>query len=669
LILLALVLPAAAAPAHAPALAQSIARIALTQIGVADSPAVTSFSDPDCDPYSTLVGSGEPNADDCGLSKSFNIQDQNEPWCSDFVTWVWRRAGVTRDISTLNADASSFYLWGLEQHQRLRPDRGRPIAGDAAVFYPRGRITSATWADHVGIVVRVNRDGTVNLVNGDFLGPSNISVRYNERVHLTSWASRVWGRGEQWVLVAPPSGPQPAAPDLRVSGPRTAVVAGTSVSFSAYAPGPVSGYRWTFGDGREWNVSSRAVSHVFTQDGRYPVTVTASSPLGTATTRTLSVFVTGASSPVASVPDISDWYSPSTDTYLFRQAGGFRHAGGRLTAGRRDGWRWRYAAVPGRPDSGSGLTALSYPDPRADDAMTPHVYYMSHGLLSQTYLGRSSWTAAPLAGRPAEGSAIVALARASGPEVFYFGAGGQLRSSAYHRGAWLTSRVTGPSATTVGSLALGATVSGPELFYLHGTTLLAARRAGAGWRTVPVRSTFGVAPGSPLAAVSTSGYRVDVFFRDRRGNLAVAAQDQHGWAVSQLPGAPAGTSLMAAAYPLDRHSTVGAPTRVRMTVFYQTRTSHQHRPAPHRPAPHRPARHRPAQHRPARPMRFSVAYSTAVTYSAGHGWRSGILRGTLSHDEAIGLDSLSLMRLRRARFRTGQGWLARWRPDRTGQAR
>jgi hypothetical protein len=356
----------------------------------------------------------------------------------------------------------------------------------------------------------------------------------------------------------------------------------------------------------------------------YPVTVTATSWLGTATTRTLDVLVTGASSPVASVPEASESYSPAVDTYLFRTVAGRtvsgrsisgRSVAGGLTVGRREGRHWRYAAVPGRPDNGSGLTALTYPDP---DAMTAHVYYISHGLLSETFLGISGWTFSPLAGWPAAGSAIAAVAGAPGPSVFYFAADGQLSSSAWNGDVWVLSRLRGPAATTVGSLALAATISGPELFYLHGHTLLAVRRAGTRWLTAPVRSPFGVAPESPLTAVSTGAHRADVFFIDGRGNLAMAAQGRHGWAVSQLPGTPAqlpgtpaqppgtpeATSLMAAAYPLGRHSTSGAPTPVGIAVFYRTRAG----------------RGRPG-----------------VTYSARGGWRSAVLRGSLAQDEAAWL--------------------------------
>jgi hypothetical protein len=48
-------------------------------------------------------------------------------------------------------------------------------------------------------VTAVNSNGTVNLVDGDFLGPSNISVQYNTDVPGPSWYSS----GEEWAFVSP----------------------------------------------------------------------------------------------------------------------------------------------------------------------------------------------------------------------------------------------------------------------------------------------------------------------------------------------------------------------------------------------------------------------------------------------------------------------------------
>jgi PKD repeat protein len=513
-------------------------------------------------------------------------------------------------MDELNAGASSFYGWGLEQHERLRPDRGRPAAGDAVVFYPPGRIRLGTSADHVGIVTEVNRDRTVDLVNGDFSGPANISVSYDRWVHLTSWAADVWGRGEQWVLVAPPSVRQPRAPAVALTGP-DAAVAGLPVSFRAASHSDGTKYWWTFGDGPTADVSGTTVSHVFTEAGVYPVTVSATSGQGTQTTRIRDVYVTAASSAVASVPVTTQWWSPTVDRYAFRPSPG------RLFAGTWNGRKWRWHSVSGRPDKGSGLTALSYPDQSVSDAITPHAYYISGASLSETYLGRFGWRSRRLPGRPVAGSAIAAYAGASGPEVFYFGAGGRLKESADINGRWSASAVAGPAAITLGSLALGATVNGPEVFYLSRNSLsghslsghslsedhlLAAVSTGRSWRTTQVSTPSGIAKDGPLAAVSASPYRVDVLFFDGQGDLSEAVPDRGGWQVSELPGptlpdplAP-DVTFSATSYLPGGQSSAGTPTEIGTAVYYR-----------------------------------SGSGQPVVTYSAaGQAWRSTVVSGRLA---------------------------------------
>ncbi len=130
-------------------------------------------------------------------------------------------------MNTITAQAGSFYDWGLRQEQPMRAGRGTPAAGDAVIFYPPGPIGPGTLADHVGIVTAVHPGGTVDLVNGDFLSATNIGVQYDPGIRLTSWASRIWHPGEQWLLVSPPAAGQPAAPRVAITGPATAVT-GTS---------------------------------------------------------------------------------------------------------------------------------------------------------------------------------------------------------------------------------------------------------------------------------------------------------------------------------------------------------------------------------------------------------------------------------------------------------
>jgi len=200
--------------------------VAESQVGVGDTPVSRSFSGPDCDPYTTLVGQ-RPGSARCGVDSRFKVRDQNEFWCSDFAKWVWTRARAGSGLGTLNPAAASFYTWAREHGQRPRFGSHAPAVGDAVVFYPPwAPVPDSRYADHVGIVVGVNAGGTVNLVNGDFGGGGiPITVEQDNNISLASWASQVWNRGEKWIFVspgavrpprppspAPPSTPQPPSP-------------------------------------------------------------------------------------------------------------------------------------------------------------------------------------------------------------------------------------------------------------------------------------------------------------------------------------------------------------------------------------------------------------------------------------------------------------------------
>jgi len=97
------------------------------------------------------------------------------------------------------------------------------------------------------------------------------------------------------------------------------------------------------------------------------------------------------------------WATTPVDEYLF-----VRSAGG-LAADTWDGASWLQVAVPGQPSAlpiprtaSGGITALSYPDPAAGDATTPHAYFRAgDGSLAQTYLGASGWVTQDLPGQPA----------------------------------------------------------------------------------------------------------------------------------------------------------------------------------------------------------------------------------------------------------------------------
>jgi hypothetical protein len=197
----------ASATPHAPHADQAsragIAAVAEGQVGVSDNPAELNFNSLDCDPYTALEAPWASTRG-CGTDATFNITDGSELWCADFAKWVWLQAGVTSDTSVLSPAAASFYTWGLEHHEQLRADATNARVGDAVVFYPPGTPPNGHYADHVGIITAVNPDGSIDLVNGDFLGPENISVQSDEEItSLGEWAAQMWGPAEQWVLVKP----------------------------------------------------------------------------------------------------------------------------------------------------------------------------------------------------------------------------------------------------------------------------------------------------------------------------------------------------------------------------------------------------------------------------------------------------------------------------------
>jgi hypothetical protein len=209
----------------------AIADIAVEQAqeGIGDTPPSDKFS-LDCNPYTTMVDAGASTVG-CGVDPTFGVQDENEEWCADFTKWVWEQGGVSTDLSALTPGAASFYQWALNQGQNPEWDGGTPQVGDAIVFYPNtDTAPNSSLADHVGIVVGVNSDGTVNLVNGDFGGNGvDITVEENDDVNILPWASAIWGSGENYILVSPGAAP--------------------ATAYAVWKGGPDSGYNLWEGSG------------------------------------------------------------------------------------------------------------------------------------------------------------------------------------------------------------------------------------------------------------------------------------------------------------------------------------------------------------------------------------------------------------------------------------
>jgi hypothetical protein len=87
---------------------------------------------------------------------------RREPWCSDFLTWVWQHAGIDIPDYPFSGDV---YTWGQDNTQVL-PPTATPAPGDAIEFGtgPQNSSTSV----HVGIVENVFPNGEITVINGDF---------------------------------------------------------------------------------------------------------------------------------------------------------------------------------------------------------------------------------------------------------------------------------------------------------------------------------------------------------------------------------------------------------------------------------------------------------------------------------------------------------------------
>ncbi|KAA2258565.1 CHAP domain-containing protein [Solihabitans fulvus] len=85
-----------------------------------------------------------------------------EAWCADFAKWVWQNTGLK--VDGITPGAGSFYTYGANNGTLHTSTSYTPQTGDAVVFNYNG----AGYADHVGLVSRVNGDGTIQVINGNF---------------------------------------------------------------------------------------------------------------------------------------------------------------------------------------------------------------------------------------------------------------------------------------------------------------------------------------------------------------------------------------------------------------------------------------------------------------------------------------------------------------------
>ena len=110
-----------------------------------------------CNFYTTALGAGT-------VSSICANNWRKQAWCADFARWTWGQAGAV--TSGLSGGAISFKTYGV--------NRGTWHSGSALSGVQPGDVigynftTSDPGDDHVGVVVGINSDGTVNTIDGNY---------------------------------------------------------------------------------------------------------------------------------------------------------------------------------------------------------------------------------------------------------------------------------------------------------------------------------------------------------------------------------------------------------------------------------------------------------------------------------------------------------------------
>jgi len=188
-------------------------------------------------------------------------------WCSDFATWVWKKAGAV--TSALSPASGSFYSYGVK-HGTWHPAGSYvPKPGDAVLYSLNTRTASAA---HVGIVVSSGKQ-VPDVVQGNW-GDANAThwgVRYDAGSRQATGYSHLTISGYVSPAVAGTSPPAPTTP--------SAYHTGRKVTIDSHATGGVSGHKgpsnsYSAGPTRARNSSLYIVCYVNGSSVRGPYNTT-----------------------------------------------------------------------------------------------------------------------------------------------------------------------------------------------------------------------------------------------------------------------------------------------------------------------------------------------------------------------------------------------------------
>jgi Fungal fucose-specific lectin len=498
--------------------------IAEDQIGVGDDPGSTDFN-VDCNPYTTLVD--QPGLGGCrGARESHgswfqNVLTSNEEWCSDFTKWVWEKAGVTSDLGTLTPYSGSFLTWGTAHREGLPADPApsKGSVGDAVVI----QVPGADPPDqHVGIVAAVNSNGTVNLVDGDFVGPGNITVQYNTDVSLPSFAAS-YGAGGEWFLVSPqlesappPSAGLPGGPAVYDPLDNALEVYGTG------SDGNVEENWWKAGD---WQASEL-------QAGASPVSGRPSAVYDPVASH-LEVYATGADGRIQEW-----WWSPG---------------------------KWQTGELPATPSPVTGSPSAVY-DP-LNSAL--EVYAVGKdGQIQEDWWKDSKWETGELPATPSQvtGSpSAVYDPLNSALEVYAAGQDGQIEENWWKAKEWHAGEMPATRSQVTGSpSAVYDPVAGHLEVYAAGQDGLVEEvwwSPGNNWQTGELLVTSSPVTGSPSAVYDPLNSALEVYAPGQDGQIQEDWWKAKEWHTGQMPVTPSPvTGWPSAVYdPSATHLEVYAP--------------------------------------------------------------------------------------------------------------
>ncbi len=95
-----------------------------------------------------------------------------EAWCSDFVDYVWSRAGF--NVGDIGGYSGTIYDYGLAHGTAKEPSSPSVQAGDAVLWGEVGG-----YSAHVGMVTEVHADGSLSVIHGNFgVGPGGAGMVY-----------------------------------------------------------------------------------------------------------------------------------------------------------------------------------------------------------------------------------------------------------------------------------------------------------------------------------------------------------------------------------------------------------------------------------------------------------------------------------------------------------